>query len=490
MAALRFPVDHFGGGVNEGQSIFKLPPDTASVISNVDYPRWPAMSVRAGSSKLTATQMSAHAVTGLYDVGLSSGTRVILAKCNTVLYKYNTSTGVFDSVDTGLTAGNARFATYKDTILRFGPEAPEKSTNGSTWAALGGTPPTAKYVTVHGDRVFAANASGYESILYFSALENAEDWTTITGSGAAGSIPVDTNDGTVITGLWELPGWGRLLVGKERALYFLRGTGPASFTADFVTRKSGPVAQEAGVVTPTGEFYFAAHDGIYLFDGWSPPRQIQGPVQTTWDTRNKSCLSRIATGYTNEGGVERILFAIPTGSAVSPDKVLVYYPNIKVAEAATGRARGIWSIWSGVTPYLFAPVQVSGVDYLMWGDSAGYVWKALQGTRDGTTDIAWSRESGAYDFATSEQKYLARLSVQARAESSGSVSVAYSTSHTGDYLTASTVALATETPVKRSPCPFAAGESVGSNVFRWRVAGTAGPATVERMEVEYRRGGY
>lgn len=475
--SLEFP--HFGGGVDESTAITHLPLHTASAMSNMDYTEWPAVSVRAGSAKLNATAISANPITGLFDVGFSGGTRALLAKCGTALYKWNTGTSAFDSVATGLTAGNVRFCVYKDTAIMFGPDAPKKSTDGTTWAALGGSPPTAKYCITHADRVFALNASGYESILYFSALEDAEDWTTTTGAGAAGSIPIDTNDGTVGTGLWELRGWGRLLAGKERALYLLRGTGPSDFTADYVTRRAGPVSQEAGVVTPSGEFYFAARDGIYRYSGYGAPEQIQQPVQATWDTLNKSYYSRIAAGHTNSGGVERVLFAIPTGSATVPDKVLVYYPRWNV-----------WSVWSGIAPYLFATIQVGGVDYLAWGDDAGFVWKGLQGTQDGATDVAWSRETGVFPLGDRNvYHYLERVTPVFKVESAGTASVAYDTAASGSYGTASTVDLATEAPTKHLWAPFASGEDTRAHQFRVKVYGTAGPATLRGMTVQLRKGG-
>jgi hypothetical protein len=484
-ADFHHPVPNLGGGVDEGTSLMHLPPNTASSISNIDYPYHPAASARAGSAKLNAAAMSANAVTGLSDMGLSTATRITLAKCGTVLYKWNTGTSAWDSKKTGLTAGNARFLTYKDTVLMFGPDAPLKSTDGATWTALGGSPPTAKYCALHEDRVFAANASGSESTVYHSQLADMEDWSTTSGDDAAGSFVVDTNDGTVITGLWSLPGF--LGIGKDRAFYLLQGTGPHNYKPDFVTRRSGPVNQEAGVVTPSGQFYYVGHDGIYLFDASKnqSPQQIQRPVQTTFDTLNGAQLARVAAGYTNKGGVERVFFAIPTGSATAPDKTLVYYPRW-----------GIWSVWSGITPYIFASsasgsiLQLSNVDYLAWGDTAGFVWKGLTGTQDGSTDVAWSWVSGGLTFGKPWQKYvLAELLPFARVESSGTLSVAYDDAMTGSFGTAATVNLATETPLKRLTCPFATAEAVMAYLFRLKLYGTAGPCTIEHVTARAREAG-
>jgi hypothetical protein len=483
-------IPHFGGGVDEGASLLDLPNYVASAISNVDYPKHPAASCRAGSAKLNAAAIAASPITGLYDVGLSGGTRALLAKCLTVLYKWNTATSVFDSKKTGLTAGNVRFATYKDTIIMAGPDAPLKSTDGATWAALGGTPPTAKYITVHESRVFLAGRTSYESTVYASALDNPEDWTTVMGDGASGNFPVNTNDGTVITGLWTLPGVGRLLIGKDRALYRLYGTGPYNFSAAFLSTRAGPVSQEAGVVTPDGRFYYVGHDGIYLLPTDGSPRQIQRPVQVTWETLNKAQLARIAAGYTTENGVERVLFAIPTGSATAPDKVLVLYPQF----APPGYPDGAWSIWTGIGPYLFScagsgTVQVGSVDYLAWGDAVGFAWKGLQGTQDGATDVAWSWTSGALGFGRPDlEHYLETVHPMARTESAGTLSVAYAMSIAGAFGTAATQSLATETPVKRIVCPFAAGETVKGYVARLRLSGTAGPATIENVTARFRRG--
>jgi len=484
-------IPHFGGGVDEGASLLDLPPYVASAIANVDYPRHPAASVRAGSAKLNSSgAIATSAITGLYDVGFSAGARAMLAKCATVLYKWNTATSVWDPKKQSLTAGNVRFATYRDTAIMAGPNAPLKSTDGATWTALGGSPPTAKYIAIHESRVFLFNKASYESTVYASALDNPEDWTTVTGSGASGSFPVNTNDGTVGTGLWVLPGVGRLLIGKERALYRLYGSSPANFTAEFLSTRAGPVNQEAGVVTPDGRFYYAGHDGIYLLPNYGSPHQIQRPVQTTWDTLNRAQLARIAAGYTTANGIERILFAIPTGAGASPDTALVLYPQF----TAPGYPDGIWSVWTGVAPYVFpcsgsGAIQVSDTDHLAWGDAAGFVWKGLVGTQDGAADVAWSWTSGALGFGRPDlEHYLETIHPMARTETSGTLSIAYAMSIAGAFGTAATVNLATETPVKRIPCPFADGEAVRGHVARLRLSGTAGPATIENITARYRRG--
>jgi len=485
-------IPHFGGGVDEGTSLLDLPPYVASSISNVDYPRHPAMSVRAGMTALNSMLLgSPSQITGLYDVGFSGGTRALLAKCTTVLYKWNTTTSVFDSKKESLTAGNVRFETYKDTVIMVGPDAPLKSTDGATWAALGGTPPTAKYIAVHENRVFLANKASNESTVYASALDNPEDWTTVTGSGASGSFPVNTNDGTVITGLWTLPGVGRLLIGKERALYRLYGTGPNNFTAEFVSTRAGPVNQEAGVVTPDGRFYYLGHDGIYLLPQYGAPRQIQRPVQVTFDTRNATDYKARSTAiYTTKDGVERIMFAIPTGTGSVPSTLLVLYPQFTYP----GYPDGIWSIWSTVAnaymPCGSGGVQLASVDYLAWGDHYGTVWKALTGTTDGGNAIFWNRVSGALGLGRPDvEHYLESIHPMARTETSGTLYVDYAMSIAGAFPgVLASMNLATETPVKRIPCPFTVGGAVRGYAARLKLLGVAAPATVENVTVRVRRG--
>ena len=99
--------------------------------------------------------------------------------------------------------------TFDDAVIGFGgpssaPEAPWRATNSGNAAALGGSPPSAAGAFTVNNRVFAFRTAANPSIIYWSIIGNAEDWTG-TGSGnttvgslddndrITGVLPVDTN---------------------------------------------------------------------------------------------------------------------------------------------------------------------------------------------------------------------------------------------------------------------------------------------------------
>lgn len=72
------------------------------------------------------------------------------------------------------------FATVADTLIMTTEDrdAPIKWTGSSTCAALGGTPPSGKYVIEFFNYAFIANTSSNPERIYWSALFDVESWTT------------------------------------------------------------------------------------------------------------------------------------------------------------------------------------------------------------------------------------------------------------------------------------------------------------------------
>lgn len=124
------------------------------------------------------TGLDASAVLGLYDFNTTAGVKKWLAGTGTVLYYDNA--GTWTSALTGLTTGlEMSFATHLDTaIMTNGTDVMKKSTTGTSWSTLGGTPPVAKYVVTFDNKVYALNLSGFTSRIRWSDDGTIETWTS------------------------------------------------------------------------------------------------------------------------------------------------------------------------------------------------------------------------------------------------------------------------------------------------------------------------
>lgn len=110
--------------------------------------------------------------------------------------------GVWDSLKTGLESGKLASFTQMNDIAIWSStstvDVPQKwNQTDATTSNLGGSPPNFAFCVPHRGRLWAAGVASNPSRLYYTALDNAEDWT---GAGS-GSIDIDLNDGDVITGL-------------------------------------------------------------------------------------------------------------------------------------------------------------------------------------------------------------------------------------------------------------------------------------------------
>jgi hypothetical protein len=135
--------------------------------------------------------------------------------------------------------------------------------SGTYFADLDAAAPEAKYVTVVKDFVVAANVVGSENVVYWSDINDEEDWTPGTGSQSDFQVIPDGGD---ITGL---AGGEFGLVFLERAIYRMTYAGsPFFFQFDAITRSLGCISP-GSIVNYSGLTYFLADDGFYVCDGQS-----------------------------------------------------------------------------------------------------------------------------------------------------------------------------------------------------------------------------
>lgn len=211
------------------------------------------------SSAIAATPV------GLTMAQTEAGDYLIFAGTSTNLYKLNTSTLAFDSVGSGygVTADElwtfAQFGT--DLIAAQVGDVPQvfDLEGGSAFAALSGSPPTARFVGVVEGHVFLLSTSTDPAGGQWSGVENATQWT----AGSDGSDVFSFKDGGRINGI---AGAGKIII-QERALRRIihQPSDPQIFTFDKLEDEKGAIAPYS--VIPFGSTVAYLSEDGFRFNG-------------------------------------------------------------------------------------------------------------------------------------------------------------------------------------------------------------------------------
>lgn len=197
----------------------------------------------------------------------SSGGWTVYAGTQTKLYKYSASAWVDVTRASGGSYGVPAddywsFTQYGTQLIAVNltddPQVIDVD-SGTNFAALGGTPPRARYVSTVGDFVVLAALSSSDRKLRNSAINDATGWTVGTSLCDEQEFP----DGGRITGI---RGGEYGYVGQElsiRRMIFQPGSDQA-FRFERVDEEHGPAAGYS-LVGNANNIAFLANDGFYLF---------------------------------------------------------------------------------------------------------------------------------------------------------------------------------------------------------------------------------
>lgn len=228
--------------------------------SNIDFSRSVGkLTKRRGYSLLYTALGGTNAVCGVGEYVTAAGVSTLVAGVNNDIYKLSGS-GTWTSIFSGAIAGVAiNFATYNDLLIIVGLNlTTQKWTGGAATTNLGGTPPSnVKYVKSHRNRLWMANSSAGKSRLHYSALNNAEDWTT---AGDAGFIDIGKDDGEQITGLASVGPY--MVIFKQNSTWVLKNGTPTTFTVTQIAKGVGCVAPRS-IVECEAFALFLSNNGVY-----------------------------------------------------------------------------------------------------------------------------------------------------------------------------------------------------------------------------------
>lgn len=333
---------------------------------------------------------------------------------------------------------------------------PIKRYDGSSVQNLSNAPTGGNYITTQSNRLYCAVLNK----LAFSALNEADDWTTVDD---AGEIGINTTDGATINGLSA--GNGFVNVFTPAALFELYGKGPQSYSMDLIAADIGATGNKA-IVTYDETLPFIGRDGIYRYSGGiRPTREYSLPVQGFVDSGNKSSLSRCVAG--NDGSY--LYFGLPIGSSSENNRILQFDP-----------LHSSWYTWDGIAVTQMLRV---GAD-MYFGDATGRVLK-LGGTTDNSvpiTSIAITKPFTAASISRKQQWY--KLWVVASVPAGSTLQVFVSGYASGDsWILANTITAETDIQYKELLIPL--GKIQDKNAVRIKLVGM-GPVTIHEITRQLR----
>jgi len=202
--------------------------------------------------------------------------------------------------------GQFYFDTLLDNVVIVnGINAPRKY-DGTTIALLGGSPPHARYVAAHKNRLWLALGSR----LYFSELLNFDDWPVLN------FIDISPNDGDTITGIMTYGDY--LIITKGHSLWMLTGDGIETFMVRRIHADRGAYAPRS-LIKINDTSCFVSDDGIYLTD-FTQAVLISERIRNYWRTLNPRRLSQVASWFYDH----KLYVAAPSGSSIYNNTLIVY----------------------------------------------------------------------------------------------------------------------------------------------------------------------
>jgi hypothetical protein len=263
-------VPDFRLGINTAVPPTEIQDAEVQDLLNFEFDDNGNLSTRRGATQLSADTFSDR-ITSLHYYTTEAGEIGILFTTGTTLRLIETN-------GTGLTTLSGALTLPDDTFwswVTFDGIAigANKATSGdnpvkvdatSTAAALGGSPPKAKYLEVWENRLWLVSASEPNQI-WGSVLGDPEDWTVTAGlDTSAVTIDIDADDGDLITGIFATR--DALYIFKRRSIHrlvplALPATDPDNLKREIVTREIGCVSHYS-ITQVLDDVLFLSDQGI------------------------------------------------------------------------------------------------------------------------------------------------------------------------------------------------------------------------------------
>lgn len=250
---------------------------------------------RRGDSAFCSAMNSGANVQGIGFYQPISGVKYLMAICGDKIFKSDALDGTMDDITGSVTITAAQNNIWTHSVMNDlsifvggAPDAPLKWSGSGNAAALGGSPASCHFGFQTRDRMFIGRTAANPSILYWSILSNAEDWSG-TGSG---NTTVETNDGDVLIG--GIPLNNDLVILFKRYSIHQMITVTAPFPVKPLIKGLG-CAGKLAMCNVNGLIYFVSNEPrLYVMNGYTAELVDPfGKIDNLWDGLNKSRLEYI-----------------------------------------------------------------------------------------------------------------------------------------------------------------------------------------------------
>lgn len=247
--------------------------DTTSKTSSNGGSSWSATTFAVNMKTYISTN-SKHL--GGFRYTPSNATAKTVIAHGTNVYTVNDVTGATTSIKSGLSssATDYYFDQSNDQLFAVnGYDAPQ-FWDGTTWAAVAGSPPVSKFCVFHKNRFWLVDAAN-PTKLVFSELGDYQQY--ISTSFIYAPSP---KSGDPIVGLKVFQ--DNLVVFTRKTKYILFGDDPGNFVLRQSSGKKGAVNQDV-IQADANYIYYLSDDGVYRYNG-SSDELVSDSVQTEVDT--------------------------------------------------------------------------------------------------------------------------------------------------------------------------------------------------------------
>lgn len=448
--------NNFTDGLDTETSPFFVSDNTLIRGYGFDFGDYPALQVRAGR---TAYGASGAAITRL----LTNFSNVHLVRAVGTKLQYNSSgttwtdiPGTYSNEDWS----SANFDVLGKALLLLNQTDGGLFWNGTAIVAIPDMP-QGKYVTADNLRTYVAGVSGNEDVLYYSAFQDASDWSTPENSGA---VQYWTSNGGPIKAIVAFG--GAIWVFKADAFAILYHTGDSrlSYRLQPISEYIGTVSYKT--VSEVGPYLiWLGRDNVYIGAG-DGAREIGDQISHFIQSINTAAVDNSFAFSTDQ----RYYLCIPTGSNTQPDTCLVYDYIFKR-----------WLPYSISLGGLRCGARLNGIPYA--SDLNGQTYKMNDGTTDAGVAIPWQVQSKPFDDGMKEaEKELWEMYLQGYFPAGTTLKVEIapddigSTWYSIDYdpITASNATVNKNLIVPLDVVPLC-------HFYTYRLSGT-GPATIQEVQ--------
>ena len=303
------------GGLNSSVNVRLLQDFEAYDISNFSLDEIGSIKERDlfGQYNSSSGTLGSNFITGLFKFYSSTSKYFIAcAGSNVAIGSGGTFTSITPSANSVTSGKYWSGVAFNNVFYMFNPSVPMQYYQGSGGLnSPASTPGTnCSYSASHKARVWAARSDSLPYRLYWSSLNNGNDWAT---TGGYADLP-DINQ--EITGIVSWGGY--LYVFTETNIYILLGSTPNDFSLRKTNSMVGAIAPRSIKITDVG-IGFLARSGVYVFDG-NNSNKISTKIESTISGMSKTLIQNACAIY--DGRKYWLAYTISGGSY--NNRIIIY----------------------------------------------------------------------------------------------------------------------------------------------------------------------